>query len=247
MWLKLPVVAAVTVLVIIVSGLVFTLPPGPLCDEGMVWFMEGGCDWGGSNIFFFGKLGLVLVTNVVALTVGLSPARPRTAFLPHVGALVLIAITLLPGTDDCVEYYGHPNGNYSQLLIEQAAFALLIVASFGVVWRWPKVWRVAGIAGLNLIHVALFYVWCEVMPHWTWLHTTLLSGSLFLLALVFGTRGAARARRHEGGAQDAAHRAVAERPGTARSVGCCRGARRHELGKTPVRSQFRAHDPGCRG
>lgn len=48
----------------VLGGVLFTLPPGPLCDEGMVLFMEGGCDFGESNIFFYSKLGGLLALNI---------------------------------------------------------------------------------------------------------------------------------------------------------------------------------------
>jgi hypothetical protein len=41
--LWLPCLVLLTVVAAILMGTFLTLPPGPLCDEGMVLFMEGGC------------------------------------------------------------------------------------------------------------------------------------------------------------------------------------------------------------
>ena len=62
--LRLQWLVPLTVALVFVGGRFFTLPPGPLCDEGMILFMEGGCDFGDSNIYFFSKLGLLVSLNV---------------------------------------------------------------------------------------------------------------------------------------------------------------------------------------
>ena len=67
--LQVWVLAPAVFLFTIVSGLLFALPPGPLSDEGMVLFMEGGCDWGKSNVFFFSKLCLLIALNLVFVMV----------------------------------------------------------------------------------------------------------------------------------------------------------------------------------
>ena len=47
-WLvQFPLLVPLTLVLDLLLGSCFTLPPGPLCDEGMVLFLEGGCDWGG--------------------------------------------------------------------------------------------------------------------------------------------------------------------------------------------------------
>lgn len=183
--LRLPGLAVATVGVVTALGLGLTLPPGPLCDEGMWLFMEGGCDWGNSNVFFHTKLGLLLMTNAV-LVAALVLRRVRLrGLLPHVGLLGVAA--LLPSLADagsCETYYGHPNGNLAQMLIEVAAFALLGLAVVGPLReRAPSV-RVAGVLGLNAFNIALFHGALLVTPHWTWPHTALIVIPEVLIALV---------------------------------------------------------------
>ena len=108
-WALAPTVLFVTV----VSGLVFALPPGPLCDEGMVLFMEGGCDWGASNIFFFSKLCLLISLDLVFVIVWFRAQVRPVAFVPHLAVLLIVAAVF--NTDlGCGDYYGHPNGTTGQ-------------------------------------------------------------------------------------------------------------------------------------
>src|SRR5512145_2975013 len=66
--LRLQWIVPGTFLFVTVTGLFIGLPSGPLCDEEMVLFMEGGCDMGHSNVFFFSKLGmLVVLTGALSL------------------------------------------------------------------------------------------------------------------------------------------------------------------------------------
>lgn len=185
-YLRLPALAVATLTVVTALGFGLTLPPGPLCDEGMWLFMEGGCDWGESNVFFHTKLGLLLLTNAVLVsTVLLRRVRLR-GLLPHVGFLSVLA--MLPSMADagkCETYYGHPNGNLAQLVLEVAAFALLGLAVVGPLRRRAPTLRVAGLIALNALNIALFHGALLVTPHWTWLHTALLVASEVLLALAF--------------------------------------------------------------
>lgn len=193
--LKLPVVATCCLGLAIFLGIVFPLPPGPLCDEGMLLFMEGGCDWGGSNLFFMAKVALMITTLVVGVAAGRLPTLDRAGFLPHLFALITIA--LLPGMSDggvCETYYGHPNGNFAQMLIEQAALGGLVLAVVPLFSRRGLPQRILSVAGVMLISVAVFYGWLQLTPHWTWLHTLLVAGSLLVVAAALEFRGRSAAR-----------------------------------------------------
>lgn len=195
-FLKLPAVALGTLVLIILLGVTFTLPPGPLCDEGMWLFMEGGCDWGESNVFFFGKLGVLLSVNAVLAAMLLLPRLDARGLVPHL--VVLAAFALLPSFSmpgPCDTYYGHPNGNEAQLVVELAAFALLGLSALGVLRGRAAVWRIAGLLALNLVNVAAFELGLLVTPHWTWLHTALIAAvevSAALLVALVGRRVAIR-------------------------------------------------------
>ena len=162
--------AFLTIVLVVAGGTFLTLPPGPLCDEGMVLFMEGGCDWGNSNIFFFSKLGLLLGMNVAFLLAWRRRITDWRGFLPHF--LVLGALTVLNFSDErCAHYYGHPNGSIGQMTLEAAAFAALGIA---IVTRVPlRTFPRAMLALLawNALHVAAFYAGLLFTNHWTWLHT----------------------------------------------------------------------------
>lgn len=118
------VVVPATVALVVVGGLGLTLHPGPLCDEGMVLFMEGGCDWGVSNEFFFSKLGLLLAMNLVFIVSWVRGVQGARGFLPHF--IVLALLTLANYSDEyCRHYYSHPNGSIGQMTTEAIAFGLL--------------------------------------------------------------------------------------------------------------------------
>lgn len=187
--LRLPMVAVETLGLVIVLGLGCTLPPGPLCDEGMWRFMEGGCDWGESNVFFHGKLGLLLVTNAV-LAAGLFLRRLQLrAFLPHAAALTLLAMApWLSDAGKCETYYGHPNGNLARMVLEVAAFAGLGLAALGPLRAHRAALRVAGLLAVNAVNVALFQLALSVTPHWTWEHTALVVAGEVALALALTAR-----------------------------------------------------------
>src|SRR5262245_13610078 len=111
-----------TFLFIVVTGLVFALPPGPLCDEGMVLFMEGGCDMGESNIFFFSKLGILTVMTLALVLAWRRRVGGFAPFLPHFLVAAVLAWTYRSG-GRCETYYSHPNGSIGQMVVEMAAFA----------------------------------------------------------------------------------------------------------------------------
>lgn len=182
-FLRFHVVVAATVAFIIVAGSVFTLPPGPLCDEGMVLFMEGGCDWGESNIFFFSKLGALLAVNAALLVAARSAPFPRSVCVPHLLLLAGLGWGFRSG-GGCDSYYSHPNGSIGQMALEVAAFAILGLALVPAVRgrRWGRVVVVTLL--WNAVHIGAFYAWLSVTDHWTWLHTWLLGGSMVALATV---------------------------------------------------------------
>jgi hypothetical protein len=75
--------APLTVLIATIGGLFFSLPPGPLCDEGMILFMEGGCDFGRTNEFFWAKLSLLLTLSWALLLAARRGVSDVLAFTPH--------------------------------------------------------------------------------------------------------------------------------------------------------------------
>lgn len=189
-FVQFPVLVPFTLFLVLALGLTFNLPPGPLCDEGMVLFMEGGCDWGDTNIFFFSKLGLLLSINLSFLVVSRLPPLAGWTFIPHLLLLGLLGL-LFRIDPRCHDYYSHPNGSIGQMAVEGAAFAILGLALVGWVREKRMSTVLASLLAWNLIHVGLFYLWLPFTDHWTWLHTALLCGSMVVLGLairVFGKR-----------------------------------------------------------
>jgi hypothetical protein len=143
---------------------------------------EGGCDWGESNIFFFSKLGLLLVINATFLVAWHKSIRGVARFAPHLAAaLVLAALTWSGGR--CDTYYAHPNGSIGQMVIEAAAFAVL---GMQLLRRWAggaTSLVVAVLAAWNAVHVVVFYAWLTIFSHWTWWHTWAVTGSLLFVGL----------------------------------------------------------------
>lgn len=195
--LRLPLLAPATLVIVIFLGVTFTIPPGPLCDEGMILFMEGGCDYGDSNIFFFSKLGTMIALNLAFIVAWRAARAGRAveppAFLPHFIAAALLAWLNRSG-GHCDTYYAHPNGSIGQMVVELAAYAFLGLAivrawaAGGSAWRLPL-----ALAGWTLAYVLAFYAALAVTFHWTWLHTLLVTGLLLLAGLVVGRRVALRA------------------------------------------------------
>ena len=175
-WLIIPGIA----IFVIFTGLVFTLPPGPLCDEGMVLFMEGGCDWGESNVFFFSKLGLLLGINFAFVVAWLSGVRSIQGFLPHLVVLGVLAV--LPLSDPkCDTYYGHPNGSIAQMNAEAAGFSVAGIALLRRFKTHPRRLLVPLILAWNGFHIGIFYLGLTFTHHWTWLHTAWVAVTLSLL------------------------------------------------------------------
>ena len=189
-WAFLPL----TLAFVIAAGLTFTLPPGPLCDEGMVLFMEGGCDYGGSNIFFFSKLGLLVAANLALVVAARKPDSAPLGFVPHLSALFALAIPLLEDRE-CDTYYSHPNGSMGQMIMEIIAFAVLGLTLLGWLQRRSSAWLAIALPIWNVAYIAVFYAWLWVTPHWTWLHTALIVASLLLISAAWRltTRSSGRA------------------------------------------------------
>jgi hypothetical protein len=159
-----------TFIFVVVIGLVFALPPGPLCDEGMVLFMEGGCDMGESNIVFFSKLGILMVLTFAYV---LAWRRRVGGFAPFLSHFVVAAALAWIGRSGgaCDTYYSHPNGSLGQMVVEVSAFGAVGIMLLN---RWAggsSRTLVATLVGWHALYVASFYVWLAVVPHWTWRHT----------------------------------------------------------------------------
>ncbi|TQF11561.1 hypothetical protein FJV41_33545 [Myxococcus llanfairpwllgwyngyllgogerychwyrndrobwllllantysiliogogogochensis] len=159
------------------TGLLLSLPPGPLCDEGMALFMEGGCDWGESNFFFYTKANLLLWMNVVLALSFRWRAVATWQFLPHLAVLVAVGVGMR-SDPNCDTYYDHPNGSLGQMATEAIAFALLGMA---LAWRFRGArhsTQLGLLVAWNGVHVAVFYAWLSVANHWEWRHTWYVAASL---------------------------------------------------------------------
>jgi cytochrome c oxidase subunit IV len=56
----------------------------------MVLFMEGGCDWARSNVFFFAKVSLLVTMNLAVLAAWKRPPAAWGGLLPHFALLGLM-------------------------------------------------------------------------------------------------------------------------------------------------------------
>lgn len=173
----------VTLLLVIAGGTLFTLPPGPLCDEGMILFMEGGCDWGDSNIFFFCKLGLLVALNLCFVVAWWLGVRRVSGFLPHLAVLACLTLANVSG-GRCDTYYSHPNGRIGQMTLEALAFSTLGMALLRRVTRRTQPRLVAALLAWNGLHVVVFYSGLQFANHWTWAHTFFIVGVLGVVALL---------------------------------------------------------------
>lgn len=195
--LRLYVLLPFTFVMTNVTGLLFTLPPGPLCDEGMVLFLEGSCDWAGSNVFFFAKLNLLFTANlafVVCLRRREAPLRP---WLPHLVVLCCLG-WLMRSDPGCATYYGHPNGTEGQMVLEVAAFSALGIALLRPLAHRRRSVQLLAVLGWNAAHVGVFYLGLSVTDHWTWTHTALICSTLLAAALaVHGTSASAEKAAEE--------------------------------------------------
>ena len=180
LWFLVPLI----IMLVTIGGMFFTLPPGPLCDEGMVLFMEGSCDWGGSNVFFFSKLGLLLGLNFAFYISWRYRLRSFLGFLPHFVVLAVLSLWLL-SDPECEHYYTHANGSFGQMIIEAMAFAVLGIA---LLHRFAdsshRVLVVPLLIAWNAFYIGIFYVFLGITNHWTWLHTGLIAVILLVTSLV---------------------------------------------------------------
>lgn len=172
-------VVPLTAVGIIVFGMSLALPVGPLSDEGMILFMEGGCDWGNSNIFFFSKLGLLLSVNACFLIALREKFADLNRLVPH---LIFLAVLSFIWWNDqsCDAFYGHPQGNLSQMVVEVGALALLMMAMLPRLIALSPSKQLASVCVLNLWYVAAFYFALKFFPHWSWSHSFLVSFFMLL-------------------------------------------------------------------
>ena len=149
--------------------------------------MEGGCDWGVSNEFFFSKLGLLLGINVVFIVAARYRIRNWRAFGPHF--IVLTALTAWNYSDEyCRNYYSHPNGSIGQMTAELMAFAVLGIAIVTQMRIHRCLHLVLALLSWNVLHVGTFYVGLLFFDHWTWTHTLWIIGVLVTTALIIRMR-----------------------------------------------------------
>jgi len=178
-----------TVLLVAFLGLTFTLPPGPLCDEGMILFMEGGCDWGESNVFLYSKLGLLLALNSTFILAWRFGIKSMQAFLPHIGVALLLAWATRSG-GYCDTYYSHPNGSVGQMVIEVAAYGLVGLAILRAWSGGPIGLMATAMIAWTAIYICAFYAALPLFPHWTWSHTFVVAGGMLLIgAAVSSNKG----------------------------------------------------------
>jgi len=171
--LRFYVLVPLALVVVVATGGLFTLPAGPLCDEGMVLFMEGGCDWGLSNVFFFSKLGALVTVSFAFVVASRRRQLPLAPLLPHLLLLCVVGGVLSSG-GRCDTYYSHPNGSLGQMALEIAAFAVLGLALHPLAAGKRLSTVALVVVAWNAFHVGTFYVWLSVTDHWTWTHTVLL-------------------------------------------------------------------------
>ncbi len=170
-----------TILVMIIGGNYLTLPPGPLCDEGMVLFMEGGCDYGLSNVFFFAKVSLLLTIQLAVVIAWRRPPQGWSGLSLHFGLLAGMAF-VLRRSEHCETYYSHPNGSLGQMIVELACFAALGVVMVRALPEASRTLRGLAFLAWNGLHVGLFYAFLLVWPHWTWNHSFAVGVSMLAIA-----------------------------------------------------------------
>ena len=182
-WLRVQWLAPITVLTAILGGILFSLPAGPLCDEGMILFMEGGCDFGPSNVFFHAKVSVLLVFTWALLFAARRRVSDVVAFVPHFVVAAYLAWAHRSG-GRCDTYYAQPNGSFGQMVLEVAAFTLLGLFALRLMAGrpWPRL--IGGAALWHGTYVVSFYAWLLAYDHWTWSHSIAVAGTLALFAVV---------------------------------------------------------------
>lgn len=159
-----------TFVTIVITGINLALPVGPLSDEGMVLFMEGGCDWGDSSLFFMSKLGVLVAINWCAIWSLRHRASNLNNFMMHFVFLLVLGSFWWADTS-CDNYYGHPQGNLGQMSLEAMSFGILLVLTLPTILKRTPKHQIFAIILMNLYHVAVFYFGLLFTDHWTWLHT----------------------------------------------------------------------------
>jgi hypothetical protein len=169
-----------TIVLVGALGLLFSIPPTRQL-EGLAFFMEGGCDWGLRNQFFYAKVGLLVVAHVAFALCLVWPPRVLLGFLPHL--VLLLAMGWLQRSGSwCEEYLGYSNGSVGQMCLELAGFSALGVALLPHLQGRPAWMSVLAVGLWNAVHVGLFFLGLEWTPHWTWAHTGLVAGGQAVLA-----------------------------------------------------------------
>ena len=162
-------------------GLRFPLPSGPLCDGAMIAFMEGGCDWGRTNEFFFAKVGLLVATNFAFVVCLRRPSTTLIGFVPHL--LVLLWFTAVEANDhSCDGYYENPRLNMGQLGFELIGFSLLGIALLRYLRGRPSRSGWIALTAWNVFYVTSFYGWALVVPYWSWEHVIVVTATLLAAA-----------------------------------------------------------------
>jgi hypothetical protein len=175
--------AAIVFMSLVFLGQSFAFPPGPLCDDGMVLFMEGGCDWGESNIFFMSKVALLISINWCAVWCLRHRISRKTTFAMHF-LLVAILGSFWWTDTSCDQFYGHPQGNLGQLTVEMLSLAALMLLMLPRFFSLSWSGQLLALLVINVWHVLSFYISLLAVNHASWWHTGLTS--LITLAPMMG-------------------------------------------------------------
>ncbi|MDD5519617.1 MAG: hypothetical protein PHI84_02250 [Kiritimatiellae bacterium] len=76
-------------ILLVLLGMVFTLPPNVIDPRKYPAFMDGGEDWGGSNIFFYSRVVMLLMGFLGFLSLGYLKPAPDWEKIPSKTRLVL--------------------------------------------------------------------------------------------------------------------------------------------------------------
>ena len=171
-----------TFLGICIYGIGLALPVGPLSDDGMIFFMEGGCDWGNSSVFFFSKLGLLVAINAAMMFALRERFQQTSMFIPHfVAAGALMAVYW--NDYSC----GLTQGNIAQMIAEISALAALMIVALPALISASAAKKLLVLCGINAWHVGAFQFALLYFPHWSWSHTSAVI-VLTLLPAVFAVQ-----------------------------------------------------------
>jgi len=128
-WFILPI----SVVTLYILGMSLTLPPNMIDPRKYPAFMDGGSDWGGSNIFFYSRVVMLLMGLLGFLS--LSQLRPRPNWMEmswqttakalgwifryHIGCFVACTLLLVPSMFD------YDGGTWLALCVEIGAWYAL--------------------------------------------------------------------------------------------------------------------------